>query len=855
MKNSRTGGVPLRRGFIAAIAALALTVTGSLAVAATQDGTSSKEGPVQAITLNTETLEGPQSSEALPESGSEVITDPVRVPEESAPTDSLAEAPADGGLADPAPDSSGSDPLIVDEPVVQSAGGEEVVTESTPNVGLLMAAPDPLPAEGGTYSGGTDNSDPATWTGSWSQQTPKQNQLWNFTTYPSGAKLIAKWERDGVSGSQAWAIEYTVAPERWGPDGSATPVPRPDRSQGGQVIYIVQNGNTLQAPIACNYDPITYTGPDANPGDYPGTCTTLSDFTFTLGTSSGPTPRPTVEVELSLSWLGGTDSCPPLLGSSGFIRTHNNGSGATGNIRNWANPVGITPESTCGKLTLDKVVGSQFAGTLAPSKTSWTLTATGLSGEALGASYSGAGGGVFTQVKPGQYALSEVGVVPGYTNGTTWSCSVPVTTVDGKPTITVASKADVTCSITNTDQPGSVTWSKATGADGTTLVGGSVWNLVGPGYAAPGVSVEDCVVAGCTGLDKDPTPGGFSLTGLAWGDYVLTETAAPEGFVMGSPAPSFQFTVNGGNLTPVINEGNPVVNQPLVGLTVNKQWTLNGENPISDADRAALSDAQRALYGTAALTLYPLPSGVTNPAWSSSYNFPNTSVVTVGETVVAPTNEKCVIESQMVTSVNGQALESPVDVSSAGFEYTMNPTGNTVVITNNVTCSQNLTLLKFVEAEEEGFMPADFTVMANGPTGSASISTAGSTSVSAANTIEVVAGEEYTLSEDADIAYLQRSLQKYTVSDTCPAVPTQADLDDDSCWVNVTDVAAAVTVADGQHDYYRFVNFKPIAPGLPITGGLGTDAFLIIGGVLLSGGLAYLVWSRRRGSSLPQLHS
>ncbi len=71
--------------------------------------------------------------------------------------------------------------------------------------------------------------------------------------------------------------------------------------------------------------------------------------------------------------------------------------------------------------------------------------------------------------------------------------------------------------------PGDVTWRKVD-PDGK-LLGGSSWELTGPGgQTAPVVDNGE--------NDQDPTPGVLSISGIAWGDYTLTETKAPFGYLI-----------------------------------------------------------------------------------------------------------------------------------------------------------------------------------------------------------------------------------------------------------------------------------------------------------------------------------
>ena len=169
---------------------------------------------------------------------------------------------------------------------------------------------------------------------------------------------------------------------------------------------------------------------------------------------------------------------------------------------------------------------------------------------------------------PGQWACRET---PG-TNGESYSSAVGGTT-DGRATLTVNNQDRVTCDITNATKPGSLTWKKLD-ADGATPIAGSEWALSGPDVPQ-GTRVADCVGTCGTGAyeDQDPEPGRLSLTGLKWGTYTISETAAPPGYIAATG--EFAFTqIKGSALegTLVPAEGvtdNGVVNKRLPSVS----WT------------------------------------------------------------------------------------------------------------------------------------------------------------------------------------------------------------------------------------------------------------------------------------------
>ncbi|MFK4762117.1 SpaA isopeptide-forming pilin-related protein [Microbacterium sp. ZW T5_45] len=82
-----------------------------------------------------------------------------------------------------------------------------------------------------------------------------------------------------------------------------------------------------------------------------------------------------------------------------------------------------------------------------------------------------------------------------------------------------------------------VAWEKIDGDSGQALAG-SEWELspvLADGEEMPEgfpLAVTDCTGAPCTGVDQNATVGEFLLTGVPWGEYELTETAAPAGYLL-----------------------------------------------------------------------------------------------------------------------------------------------------------------------------------------------------------------------------------------------------------------------------------------------------------------------------------
>ncbi|WP_051172468.1 SpaA isopeptide-forming pilin-related protein [Microbacterium indicum] len=120
--------------------------------------------------------------------------------------------------------------------------------------------------------------------------------------------------------------------------------------------------------------------------------------------------------------------------------------------------------------------------------------------------------------------------------------------------ISVAALDHETYRLVNERMTGSIAWSKAvsgTVGDGSPAgspLAGSTWQITGPGYPADApLVVEDADLSGS-----------FLVDGLDWGEYTVTETAAPVGYVLADPAPSFTAVISGAALDFVLDS--PVEN-------------------------------------------------------------------------------------------------------------------------------------------------------------------------------------------------------------------------------------------------------------------------------------------------------
>ncbi|MDD9350389.1 hypothetical protein, partial [Mumia sp.] len=179
-----------------------------------------------------------------------------------------------------------------------------------------------------------------------------------------------------------------------------------------------------------------------------------------------------------------------------------NGASVTCTITNTARP---------SSLTLVKEVVNDAGGTAAP--TDWTLSATGPTGGISGV--TGSAPVTNRDVAVGSYALAESGGPAGY-GASQWVCvtdgtSLPV--VAGS--VSVGLGADVTCTITNDDAPGTLTLVKEVVNDNGGSAEATEWTLSADGPTP---------ISGATGSD--------AVTGatVEAGEYDLSEVDGPAGY-------------------------------------------------------------------------------------------------------------------------------------------------------------------------------------------------------------------------------------------------------------------------------------------------------------------------------------
>lgn len=160
---------------------------------------------------------------------------------------------------------------------------------------------------------------------------------------------------------------------------------------------------------------------------------------------------------------------------------------------------------------------------------------------------------------------------------------------------------------------------------------------------------------------------------------------------------------------------------PGSSIVVDKKWVIDGGSPLADGAQPAGLSGQLTLNGA-------------KQAWGSAKTgLAQGDVIVIDETTT-DTHPMCSITSSSITSPSAQNL---------GYSATLAAGVNAFTITNNVTCSASLTLVKNVVNDDGGTAKASAWTLKATPTTGAALS------VPSGTTSTVTAGVTYVLSESA----------------------------------------------------------------------------------------------------------
>ena len=238
-----------------------------------------------------------------------------------------------------------------------------------------------------------------------------------------------------------------------------------------------------------------------------------------------------------------------------------------------------------------------------PVMTEWTPSATKRQ-----TVLDGAGGFAPQTVAAGTYALAESTGPNGYTPSA-WTCTGGTLGADGK-SVTVANGAAASCSITNSDLPGTLELVK------------KVSNTHG-GTAVP----TDWSLSATLGTSQVKGDGGFGPTEVNAGAWTLAESGGPDGYTAsewmctgGAVSAGVVTVPNGGAVSCEITNSDQAGTLELVkvvsnthgGTAVKTDWTLSaklGETVLEGAGGFAPKSADAGSYTLAEVAGANIPAG------------------------------------------------------------------------------------------------------------------------------------------------------------------------------------------------------------------------------------------------------
>lgn len=346
-----------------------------------------------------------------------------------------------------------------------------------------------------------------------------------------------------------------------------------------------------------------------------------------------------------------------------------------------------------------------------------------------------------------------------------------------------ANAASVVCTFTNTPNLSSAAWTKV-GADGSTALAGSTWKLTGPG-SSPTVEVIDNVgQSDYNGLDIDEAPGKFLVEKLRVGSYTLVETAAPEGYILDATVRSFKVETGGTNVVVGTFKNSPI--------TGSVAWTKVGD--LGDSD----------LIGGTSWTITPV-----NPGGAA---------ISVADNQGRDTdagNGKFLVKDLPYGTYTLKESSAPVGYipSDTTYTFTISSDGVTVGVNGSepIVNTRQKGAVSWKKVDQSGTALAGSEWSLKGPDGTS---------------IPIVDNEALDVDKtDGSFTLNELAWGDYELVET--KAPAGYSLSTDIHTFTI----------DGAHltiDLKAITNKQYDTPSLPLTGGMGTDTFLLLGGGLIA---------------------
>lgn len=700
------------------------------------------------------------------------------------------------------------------------------------------------------------NMSPASWNNTVAGAVNPKDSRYYFGGYASGSNRFYLWSYNPATPSTAPVLlGYVIS------TGATT--------SGNSDIAFDSKGNLYLAYSVSGLHQLSIVAASSLPPATPGQNTAIATVGDPLTLASPSTTYNGIAFDSS-GKLVGQDSA--ATGGATQVRVLDPTAGST-----LAGPTSVgdtsgTDMASClypGSITVKKNLPSGRA----VATDQFTLSVTRLVGTTTrplaSATTSGAGTGVQTQnagptlgVQGVTYTLSETAAGTPAADLTKYDsryeCVIGTDSVASGtvrsftysfPAPTGATGPDVVCTFTNIPKTGTATWAKADAATGA-LLAGSTWTLTGPtGSSSTTRTVTDCVgsaVSACSGMDdQDWRAGQFSVLGLLWGQYTLTEATPPPGYV--GDGTTYTRTISA---TSVSVDFGVIVNTKLAAATVmiNKQvQDANGANAV--AGQGWIMAATLGAGGTSGVTISPSTTQTTNATGSVptpwSITFPSAGAL--ANVTVAETQQPGYLFASASCTVTPKS----------GTPRTVTLTGVSGSVPN--VAPGDAVVCTFVNKQSPGSAAwqkigqgATFALLSGsewtltGPGIAASPATVVTDCVVTAPAT-CPTGTPYLDQDPAAGKFQLTGLVwgTYTLTESKAPVGYRLDTTPRSFVISATALNASPVPGS------PFMNEQVSVPAIPLTGGPSTDSFLISGAALLALAAA-AAWRQRRRVEHPR---
>jgi hypothetical protein len=280
-------------------------------------------------------------------------------------------------------------------------------------------------------------------------------------------------------------------------------------------------------------------------------------------------------IDLTASGVLGSGVCD--FGQATTFLKSRSSSSFTSEIKDFVSPI-ATPLNPCSSITIIKHTLNGVGARGVDQNFNYTTTGTGLNNFALNdksgtdttCGSAPCNKEVFTGLGPGTYSVTEVLPVAGFAfndlsctatgSGTTASPSSGNATATA--TITLAFGGSATCTYTNQQQTGAIKITKTSSKAAATPLGNATFSITGPSSFSTSVT---------TGSD-----GTACAEGLLFGDYSVTETAAPPGYTIDDPSTHTVTVGTNGTCSSGSQATFSATDTPLTDLTITAKSEASG---------------------------------------------------------------------------------------------------------------------------------------------------------------------------------------------------------------------------------------------------------------------------------------